>query len=96
VVIPICYRQIVQLGDTSTNYQLMPGDRVFVASQSLAEQLLPCARRGCKQCRGVQCPCPEPTSFETPPLPPSYLRPEQPIVPDSQPAAEEVPAGPAD
>ena len=32
VVLPICYDNIVQLGDTSTNYQLAPGDRIFVPS----------------------------------------------------------------
>jgi polysaccharide export outer membrane protein len=30
VVMKVCYDQVVQLGDTSTNYQLHPGDRVFV------------------------------------------------------------------
>src|SRR5205823_5081250 len=39
VVIPICYREIVQLGDTSTNYQIAPGDRIFVPTRSLLEEL---------------------------------------------------------
>src|SRR5205823_5689415 len=30
VVIPICYNEIVQLGDTTTNYQMAPGDRIYV------------------------------------------------------------------
>src|SRR5947207_5436373 len=30
VVLPICYLEIVQLGDTSTNYQIAPGDRIYV------------------------------------------------------------------
>jgi polysaccharide export outer membrane protein len=30
VVLPVCYPQIVQLGDTTTNYQVAPGDRIFV------------------------------------------------------------------
>jgi polysaccharide export outer membrane protein len=30
VVLPVCYPQIVQLGDTTTNYQVVPGDRIFV------------------------------------------------------------------
>ena len=34
IVLPVCYKQIVQLGDTSTNYQLMPGDRVFVPAKT--------------------------------------------------------------
>jgi protein involved in polysaccharide export with SLBB domain len=37
IVVPICYDEIVQHGDTTTNYQLMPGDRIFVPSQSLCE-----------------------------------------------------------
>jgi protein involved in polysaccharide export with SLBB domain len=34
-VLPVCYDQIVQLGDTSTNYQLMPGDRIYIPSKPL-------------------------------------------------------------
>jgi hypothetical protein len=37
IVVPICYDEIVQHGDTTTNYQLMPGDRIFVPSQSVCE-----------------------------------------------------------
>ena len=33
VVLPVCYREIVQLGDTSTNYQVTAGDRVYVPSR---------------------------------------------------------------
>lgn len=58
-VIPICYRHIVQQGDTASNYQLMPGDRIYVSTRTLWEQLSPCYnRRDCAQCRGQQCPCP--------------------------------------
>src|SRR5690606_5235638 len=34
-VLPICYHQIVQSGDTSTNYQIMRGARIYVASRSI-------------------------------------------------------------
>ncbi len=34
-VFPVCYNNIVQLGDTTTNYQLAPGDRIFVSSRQL-------------------------------------------------------------
>jgi protein involved in polysaccharide export with SLBB domain len=44
VVLPVRYLRIVQLGDTTTNYQLAPGDRVYVAPQTLWEAL----------CRGKQ------------------------------------------
>lgn len=39
VVQRICYRQITQLGDVSTNYQLQPGDRVVVGERTLCEEL---------------------------------------------------------
>ena len=38
-VMQVCYDQVVQLGDTSTNYQLQPGDRVFVPTLTFAEDL---------------------------------------------------------
>jgi polysaccharide export outer membrane protein len=58
IVLPICYRQITQLGDTSTNYQIMPGDRVYVASRTCCEVLLPCfARNDCPLCCKNQCAC---------------------------------------
>jgi polysaccharide export outer membrane protein len=30
LILPVCYPHIVQLGDTTTNYQVGPGDRIFV------------------------------------------------------------------
>src|SRR5262249_1097571 len=30
IVLPVCYNEIVQLGDTATNYQIAAGDRIFV------------------------------------------------------------------
>jgi polysaccharide export outer membrane protein len=48
-VYPVCYPQIVQLGDTSTNYQLQPGDRIYVPSKGLLEGILP------ERCRGGSC-----------------------------------------
>ncbi|HQU41182.1 MAG: hypothetical protein B7Z73_05770 [Planctomycetia bacterium 21-64-5] len=55
-VLPVCYRHIVQLGDTTTNYQIMPGDRVYVATRTFGEALF--NKRSCPICQGVQCPCP--------------------------------------
>lgn len=46
IVFPVCYLQIVQLGDTTTNYQLMPGDRIFVPTRSVAEDIFGCNHRG--------------------------------------------------
>jgi protein involved in polysaccharide export with SLBB domain len=79
IVMPICYRHIVQLGDTSTNYQIMPGDRVYVATRSLCEQLLPINKKSCPLCKCCsQCPCPDPTEAPflptvTPGVPPAIV-----------------------
>jgi protein involved in polysaccharide export with SLBB domain len=60
VVLPICYREIVQLGDTSTNYQLLPGDRIFVATRSFWEELFH-NKPDCAPCGGPQHACPNGT-----------------------------------
>lgn len=61
VVLPICYRHIVQLGDTSTNYQIQPGDRIFVASLSIFEEISQTLFQGlgesCPHCASPQRPC---------------------------------------
>jgi len=59
VVLRVCYRQITQLGDVTTNYQLQPGDRIVVGSRTLGEELAfwrqtnPC--ECCNRSRGVEC-----------------------------------------
>jgi polysaccharide biosynthesis/export protein len=56
IVIPICYREIVQLGDTSTNYQIAPGDRIVVPSRTFWEEL--CRKKPeCPPCGRPQVPC---------------------------------------
>jgi hypothetical protein len=67
-VLPICYREIVQLGDTSTNYQLQPGDRIYVASRTLVEELCPWKQEGVGCC-GPQTACP-PVQAIAPSIPP--------------------------
>jgi polysaccharide export outer membrane protein len=61
VVLPICYRRIVQLADATTNYQILPGDRIFVPSLSFwAELGQMCAPGGdgrCEQCGRPEVPC---------------------------------------
>jgi polysaccharide export outer membrane protein len=60
VVLPICYRHIAQIGDTSTNYQLMPGDRIYVATRTLWEQLAFWRTTDdCEYCCGCQTACPD-------------------------------------
>lgn len=56
IALPICYDNIVQLGDTSTNYQLMPGDRIFVGSAGLMD-MLHSKKAECGICLGPQYPC---------------------------------------
>lgn len=68
VVLPVCYSEIVQLGDTTTNYQVFPGDRIFVPAQTFWEGL--CPMKGCEPCGGPQVPCSagcEPVGGPTPP-----------------------------
>ncbi len=55
VVLPVCYRQITQLGDVTTNYPLQPGDRIVVGSRGLWEELafwkqLHACDRCCRSC----------------------------------------------
>ena len=59
IVLPICYNQIVQLGDVSTNYQLQPGDRIFVPSKPLFDSSNGlCKRKNeCGPCHGPQVGC---------------------------------------
>jgi protein involved in polysaccharide export with SLBB domain len=61
IVLPICYREIVQVGDTSTNYQLAPGDRIFVATRGFFEGFPCCRDKDCPPCGGAQIPCHLPT-----------------------------------
>ena len=60
VVLPVCYRQITQLGDVTTNYQLQPGDRIVVGSRPLCEEFFwwkqnsvcrRCSRSCCVECQ---------------------------------------------
>lgn len=65
IVLPICYKHIVQIGDTSTNYQVEPGDRVFVPSESFWKAVLffwlP-EREQCPRCASPQVACPAGTT----------------------------------
>lgn len=56
-VLPVCYPQIVQLGDATTNYQLRPGDRIFVPSQGTLESLFPRTAKTTAPCCGPHAPC---------------------------------------
>lgn len=60
-VMKVCYDQIVQLGDASTNYQLLPGDRVFVPSMTFFDDLKqtfnPRANKNFPRCSGSDAGC---------------------------------------
>ena len=69
VVLRVCYDRLVQLGDTTTNYQVLPGDRIFVASKTCGESFREVVQfwkePGCPQCCDTgSCPCPGPTGPE--------------------------------
>ncbi len=54
VVLPICYNEITQIGDTSTNYQIAAGDRIYVPTRGRED----CKRRNlCPPCLRPQVPC---------------------------------------
>lgn len=57
VVLPVCYTNIVQLGDTSTNYQIQPGDRIFVPSKGMFEDLFGGRFQKPGPCSGPQVSC---------------------------------------
>jgi protein involved in polysaccharide export with SLBB domain len=58
VVLPVCYEEIVQVGDTSTNYQIAAGDRIYVPTRECKPFW---NRKGsCPPCGGPQAPCPAP------------------------------------
>jgi polysaccharide biosynthesis/export protein len=53
----------VQLADTSTNYHLRPGDRIYVPTRGLCETLCP-DKTDCGPCGGTQSPCPIPPAVD--------------------------------
>jgi protein involved in polysaccharide export with SLBB domain len=61
VVLPVCYPQVVQLGDSASNYQVMAGDRIYVPSKTMLEDLFPNhsnkKKAGCDPCDKPQFPC---------------------------------------
>jgi protein involved in polysaccharide export with SLBB domain len=93
IVLPVCYNEIVQLGDTTTNYQILAGDRIYVPSRSCWEDLLPwkCC---CEPCRRPQVPCcgsgPSCNPAGVAPPPPVPPPPARPLPPREQ-AQETLP-----
>jgi protein involved in polysaccharide export with SLBB domain len=60
IVLPICHEEIVQWGDTSTNYQLLPGDRIYVPTLSLWNRIFGRKGQVCPPCGRCPSPCPIP------------------------------------
>ena len=62
VTLPVCYREITQMGDASSNYQLQPGDRIYVATRSMCEDMhFWKAKDACPRCECCQRACPDPS-----------------------------------
>jgi protein involved in polysaccharide export with SLBB domain len=69
IVLPVNYYAIVQLGDTTTNYQMRAGDRVYVPSRCWMEDLKNLF--GDKNCAPPAVPCyPSGGNLLPPPFPP--------------------------
>lgn len=104
VVLPVCYEQIVQLGDTTTNYQIMPGDRIFIPTDRACDGCLKCLglKKACHVCDGEQCgsaDCPlpfaAPVHYDRPISPNSATKLTTPTEPAPQPAID-VPPTPSE
>lgn len=62
ITLPICYREITQMGDTTTNYQLRPGDRIYVATRGCCDELMFWkANQSCEKCDRCQTACRNPS-----------------------------------
>jgi protein involved in polysaccharide export with SLBB domain len=78
VILPVCYNDIVQLGDTTTNYQIAPGDRIFVPSRWFWDDLCQRRKHACL-CGGPHVCCPGPIC--PPSMPPVEHHPPGPVLP---------------
>jgi hypothetical protein len=91
VVMPICYNEIVQLGDTSTNYQIAASDRIYVPTRGPHENGgLFHKKLDCPPCAGPQFPCPAPGGEGHSPTP-GAATPSIPGLPHPPPAIPAVP-----
>ena len=95
IVLPVCYNRIVQLGDTTTNYQIRPGDRVFVGTRACTEALM-FWRSGTSTCPDCATGCNYPVApYESPfigmtgPVPPPC---ETVVLPQAEPSTLPMPS----
>jgi protein involved in polysaccharide export with SLBB domain len=69
VTLPVCYREIVQMGNSASNYQIQPGDRVFVSSRSCRDELMFWrASQTCERCCGCNRACNNPSAVSAQPI----------------------------
>jgi protein involved in polysaccharide export with SLBB domain len=92
IVLPVDYYSIVQLGDTTTNYQLRAGDRIYVPSRSLFEDLKALFGDGCS-CGTPATPCFPAGGGGAGPLPPPYPITAAPVSPVARPLPPPTPVG---
>ena len=82
LVLPVCYNEIVQVGDTTTNYQLANGDRIYVPSRTCAESSMFHRKKNtCPPCGGPQYPCPLGDDHHAHDAPPHGPAPHGPVQP---------------
>jgi protein involved in polysaccharide export with SLBB domain len=94
VVLPVCWNEIVQLGDTTTNYQVKAGDRIYVPTKTLFEDL--CHKKPeCPPCGRPQVPCPVATGGPPGEAGVPGVAHALPVAPPPAPARESRPAAPA-
>lgn len=106
ITLPVCYRAITQLGDTTTNYHLQPGDRIFVARQSFCEEMLAyvIGPETCERCCGEPKACRDARTSQSygptfvnppvvelpPPIPPGMIETPDASVPETSSRRSEV------
>jgi protein involved in polysaccharide export with SLBB domain len=81
IVLPVCYGEIVQLGDTTTNYQLAPGDRIYVPTRQ-SHNWFRGKKDECLPCEGPQVPCAAPAGGCMPVPGPVYETSPRPAPPE--------------
>lgn len=93
ITLPVCYRAITQLGDTTTNYHLQPGDRIFVARQSFCEEMMAyvIGPETCERCCGSQKACRDPRGSAL--FGPNFVQPPVSEMPPPIPPGEQPQAG---
>ena len=67
VVLPVRFNDIVQLGDSTTNYQIRAGDRIYVPSRDTWDELCHWLFHKNDECAKPQLPCPTPAAAITGP-----------------------------